>query len=153
MRMKRARESRERNNNPVYRYWRYLPAVAVMITIFFLSSRTGDQMDSWLPWAQKWLPFMTDFNPMHYVAYFGLALTLAFGFGKHAARWTGCVLNVAICVVYGITDEWHQSFVPMRSPDVNDLLHDAIGAAAAALLVYLIANWIGYRSTKNYTAR
>ncbi len=134
------------------RYWRYAPAAAVMIAIFVLSSRTGDEMNSWLPWAQKWVPFLTDFNPMHYVAYFGLALTIAFGQGKAALTALGCIVNVAICVVYGITDEWHQSYVPMRSPDASDLLHDFIGAAVAALLVYLIGNGYKYRRAKNYTS-
>lgn len=134
------------------RYWRYLPAVAVMIAIFVLSSRTGDEMDTWLPWAQRWLPFLTDFNPMHYVAYFGLALMLAFGFGRFAGTIRGVLLNVAICVVYGATDEWHQSFVPRRSMDVNDLYHDAIGAAVAALLVYAIFHIVLYRRSRNYTS-
>lgn len=123
-----------------------------MIAIFILSSRTGDQMNSWLPWTQKWLPFMTDFNPMHYVAYFGLALAIAFGQGKAAFTALGCIVNVAICVVYGITDEWHQSYVPMRSPDANDLLHDFIGAAAAAVLVYVVGNGYRHLRAKNYTS-
>lgn len=134
------------------RYLRYAPAAEVMIAIFIFSSRTGDQMNSWLPWTQKWVPFLTDFNPMHYVAYFGLALALAFGLGKISFTLGGCIVNVAICVVYGITDEWHQSYVPMRSPDASDLLHDFIGAAAAAVLVCLIGKGYMYRRTKNYTS-
>lgn len=133
-------------------YWRYLPALAVMIAIFVLSSRTGDEMDTWLPWARKWLPFLTDFNPMHYVAYFGLALALAFGFGAFAGTLRGVLLNVAICIVYGMSDEWHQSFVPRRSMDIHDLYHDAIGAAVAALLVYAAVRIVRYRRSRNYTS-
>lgn len=127
------------------KYWRYSPAVAIMVAIFILSSRTGDEMNSWLPWAQRYAPFLTDFNPMHYVAYFGLALALAYGLGALSLTLRGCVLNVAICTIYGLTDEWHQSYVPMRSPDASDLLHDAIGAAVAAVLVYGIGRWICFR--------
>jgi VanZ family protein len=134
-----------------YNLWRYAPALAVMITIFILSSRTGDELDSWLPWAQKYLPFMTDFNPMHYVAYFGLALGLAIGLGSRSGTLIGVVVNIAVCTLYGITDEWHQSYVPMRSPDVNDLIHDSIGAAAASLLVYVIYKLYLWKSAKNYT--
>jgi VanZ family protein len=39
-------------------------------------------------------------------------------------------------VAFGISDEWHQSFVPGRSADVLDVLADAAGGAlgvAAAL--------------------
>jgi VanZ family protein len=39
-----------------------------------------------------------------------------------AAAW-------ALSVAYGISDEWHQSFVPHRTATVFDLVVDAIGAA------------------------
>ncbi|MFC4601961.1 VanZ family protein [Cohnella hongkongensis] len=131
---------------------RYVPALLCMIAIFISSSRSGDQLDSVLPWVQKWLPFLTDFNPMHYVAYFLLALTIAYGMGKRSFTWRGCLLNIAICVLYGLTDEWHQSFVPMRSPDPLDLLNDGIGASAASLLVLLIGRLVNRRRSRNYTA-
>ncbi len=108
-------------------------------------------MDSVLPWVQKWLPGLTDFNPMHYVAYFILGLTVAFALGKRATTGWGFILNVLICVLYGVTDEWHQSFVPMRTPDPLDLLHDGMGAAAAALLVLIVSFVRGKRSSRNYT--
>ncbi|WP_246016417.1 VanZ family protein [Cohnella phaseoli] len=132
--------------------WRYAPALLCMIAIFISSSRSGDQLDSVLPWVQRWLPFLSDFNPMHYVAYFVLALTIAYGMGRLSATWKGCLLNVLVCVLYGLTDEWHQSFVPMRSPDPLDLLHDGMGAAAASLLVLLIWRLSDWRRSRNYTA-
>jgi VanZ family protein len=108
-------------------------------------------LDTVLPWFQKWLPGLADFNPMHYVAYFILGLTVAFAMGRRSATWPGFVINVLICVLYGVTDEWHQSFVPMRSPDPQDLLHDGMGAAAAALLVLLVSKLRRKRSSRNYT--
>ena len=131
--------------------WKYLPALLCMIAIFAASSRSGDQLDSVLPWFQRWLPFLSDFNPMHYVAYLALALTIAYGMGRLAAEWRGCLLNIVVCVLYGITDEWHQSFVPMRSPDPLDLLHDCMGAAAASLLVLLLLRLFNRRRSRNYT--
>lgn len=133
--------------------WRYIPAAVCMIAIFVSSSRSGDQLDSVLPWVQKWLPGLADFNPMHYVAYFILGLTVAFAMGKRAATWSGCLLNVLVCVLYGLTDEWHQSFVPMRSPDPLDLLHDGMGAAAAALIVLLVLALRNQFGSRNYTDR
>ncbi|QMV44860.1 hypothetical protein FPL14_03155 [Cohnella cholangitidis] len=122
-----------------------------MIAIFISSSRSGEQLDSVLPWFQKWLPGLADFNPMHYVAYFILGLTVAFAMGRRSTAWSGFVINVLICVLYGVTDEWHQSFVPMRSPDPLDLLHDGMGAAAAALLVLLVSKLRHKRGSRNYT--
>jgi hypothetical protein len=133
------------------RTWRYLPAAACMLAIFILSSRSGGQLDLWLPWVQKWLPWLSDFNPVHYVAYFVLGLTVAFGIGKRAATWQGCLLNIVICVLYGVTDEWHQSFVPMRSSDIMDLLHDGIGAAASSILVLLGFLLFRGRRSRNYS--
>jgi len=40
-------------------------------------------------------------------------------------------LGFAVAVLYGISDEWHQSFVPGRSSSVFDVGTDAVGAIAA----------------------
>ena len=37
------------------------------------------------------------------------------------------ILSIIIASVYGITDEWHQGFVPGRTPDFLDLLADFAG--------------------------
>lgn len=47
------------------------------------------------------------------------------------------VLTVLITVAYGMSDEFHQSFVPARSPDVKDLAVDGIGAVAAVAILYI----------------
>ncbi|MFC5403173.1 VanZ family protein [Cohnella soli] len=136
--------------------WRYVPALVCMMTIFFTSSRSGDQLDTVLPWVQKWLPGLSDFNPMHYVAYFALGLGFAFALGaKRSSTWMGVLLTVVLCTLYGVTDEWHQSFVPMRTPDAADLLHDAIGAAAAAVLVLVTLRILRARGggSRNYTGQ
>jgi VanZ family protein len=38
------------------------------------------------------------------------------------------VSAVVFCMLYGLSDEWHQSFVPGRMPDVLDWLADTLGA-------------------------
>ena len=36
-------------------------------------------------------------------------------------------LGVAIVMVYGLSDEFHQSFVPMRDASIYDVFADIIG--------------------------
>jgi VanZ family protein len=43
------------------------------------------------------------------------------------------VLAVLITSAYGISDEFHQAFVPMRVPDPMDWLIDTLGALSGAL--------------------
>jgi VanZ family protein len=120
------------------RFWehqsvRWAAVVAWMGLIFFLS-------------AQSTLPDLTGGRPDlqdvagHFLVYAGLALLLLWamtGAGvRHAALWA-----LAIAVLYGASDEFHQGFVPGRNPDVFDLATDAAGAAAAIVL----ATWVRAR--------
>lgn len=80
-----------------------------------------------------WAPSF-DFQDIvgHFVAYGGLtlllrrALTLS---GARNATWWALLF----AVFYGLSDEFHQSFVPGRHSDPLDLAVDAIGAGVALL--------------------
>ena len=50
-------------------------------------------------------------------------------------QWRTALLIVLLCVLCGLTDEWHQSFVPGRHADVFDVLHDAIGACVGLVVM------------------
>ncbi|MBF0358995.1 MAG: VanZ family protein [Magnetococcales bacterium] len=41
------------------------------------------------------------------------------------------------CLVYGASDEWHQSFVPGRYADIFDWYADAAGAAVVLLVIFI----------------
>lgn len=117
------------------RLLRFLPAVAWMSVIFALSSRTGDELNTLLPWFQKMFPFMEDFNWGHFVSYFILALTIDYGIGAKADHiWMKAVI-VLLSGLYGITDEIHQSFVGGRMLDPLDLRNDLIGAALCMAVI------------------
>lgn len=40
---------------------------------------------------------------------------------------------------YGVSDEWHQSFVPGRTPTVDDWVADTLGAGVAVAVVWVAA--------------
>jgi VanZ family protein len=43
------------------------------------------------------------------------------------------LISIGLCFLYGISDEWHQSFVPGRMPDLLDIVNDVIGACLGML--------------------
>jgi len=78
---------------------------------------------------------MSSFDWGHFIAYFVLAAAFDFGFGSRADRWGMKILIVVLCGLYGLTDEYHQSFVGGRTPDILDIRNDCIGAAIAVVLI------------------
>ncbi|MDQ0059531.1 VanZ family protein [Paenibacillus harenae] len=123
-----------RRMKPRIKIYRFIPAVLWMAFIFALSSRTGEQLDTVLPLLQKLLPFMDDFNWGHFVSYFLLAMLLDYGFGRRSERVSVKLLTIVLCGAYGVTDEYHQSFVGGRMLDPLDLRNDIIGASAWVLI-------------------
>lgn len=113
----------------------WLPAVVWMAVIFYMSHQTGDDLGSFLPLFQKWFPAMESFDWGHFLAYFILALTYYWALLPKAYSFKGKAAVIVLCVVYGITDEFHQRFVEGRTPDFMDLRNDAIGAFIAMLIV------------------
>lgn len=81
----------------------------------------------------------------HGSVYAVLALLLAWGLARAFPGWgRGRVLAVAFLVplAYGVSDEFHQHFVPGRSVEVLDVAADATGA----LLGVAFLAWRGRRS-------
>jgi VanZ family protein len=51
-----------------------------------------------------------------------------------SARWS--LAAILLAAVVGASDEWHQSFVPSRTPSAWDALIDTIGATLAQVLFF-----------------
>lgn len=84
-------------------------------------------------------PDIVDFDKVAHFAIYGLLATLVARAGFSGQRGWWAVLIVSL---FGLTDEWHQSFTPGRSVEVADWVADTLGAiAAVALYVY----WKNYR--------
>ena len=77
----------------------------------------------------------------HFAVYLILSVLLvrALAGGRTSGiGWRALLLGIAGAVLYGISDELHQRFVPGRTPDVLDLAADSLGAMAGALLALLV---------------
>lgn len=47
-------------------------------------------------------------------------------------------LSFAICFLYAVSDEYHQSFVAGRSPQLKDVMIDSLGALSVLLGIAII---------------
>ena len=54
----------------------------------------------------------------------------------HARTWRRVWLVTLAVALYGLTDEYHQSFVPGREASMYDALADALGGLAVAVSFY-----------------
>ena len=100
---------------------RALPAVLQAALIFALSARPGDAYpDVSIPGADK---------VVHFALYAPLGAALVYALRGHW-RWAGL-----LAALYGVSDELHQMFVPLRFADGFDVLADAVGGFAGAWLM------------------
>ncbi len=84
------------------------------------------------------------------IVYGGLAATILYGFEVPLKKVRTSVLflvTVTICILYGIGDEFHQSFIPGRFASAADLVADTLGAVAACLV------WFFWKRKKNSTSQ
>lgn len=110
--------------------WLYaILALLWMGLIYYLSSQEERELFTWVPvWLQHRL------SPGH-IALFGVLAGwywLALWAGKihHRVLWTILLTSTA-----GVLDEWHQLYVPTRTPDLKDFVYDLLGAVVAIALV------------------
>lgn len=76
----------------------------------------------------------------HFVEYFILSLLVLRGIraGRRDARIAWALAAIAIVACYASLDEFHQIFVPGRTPAITDVLLDTIGGICAQIVVALV---------------
>ena len=116
---------------------RLIPMVVVMGIIFFLSHQAGDQLD------MPDLPFIDKIA--HFLVYAVLAAAILLVPSKkfkQSRPTLTIVLTISLCILYGISDEFHQSFIPHRSVSGADVFADTLGAICISLF------WLKTRQQK-----
>lgn len=105
--------------------WIWGPVVVSMAAIFVLSGMSSPPA-----------PIKVSDKTEHFVGYGVLgAITARATAGATLSGLTGGAATTAwvVASLYGVSDEYHQSFVPGRTSDPADALADTAGAAAAIL--------------------
>ena len=126
---------------------RVLPLVAVMTLLFVLSHQPGDTLP---------LPAVVNLDKLlHLLAYtvLGLSFLLALPPDWRTRRpRAAAVATVLFCLAYGLSDEFHQRFVPGRFSGVDDLVFDTLGGLLAVTLDRARHGWASRRSRANTRA-
>ncbi|HEX7229321.1 MAG TPA: VanZ family protein [Candidatus Binatia bacterium] len=75
----------------------------------------------------------------HLSEYFILGILVTYTLQKRSALTTASqlFLATAIGIIYAISDEWHQFFVPGRTASAMDVLFDTIGFTCGSLCFYV----------------
>ncbi|HEX7616701.1 MAG TPA: VanZ family protein [Thermoanaerobaculia bacterium] len=105
----------------------WAPVVLLLGYEFFLSAQTPSGMPDLGPWFwQK--------DKVEHALYFfvtGLLAVRAARFGESWGRAKTAVFLLLAAVLWGCSDEIHQSYTPGRSVEIGDVLADTAGVALA----------------------
>ena len=98
---------------------RWGPTLVIMGLIFAASSIPADRM----PKVENYDTLVKKGGHMLGYALLGLSLIRVQG----RLNWKSCLLTLAGCTLYALSDEFHQSFVPGRNPTLVDVGIDLTG--------------------------
>lgn len=108
------------------KYW--LPVVIYAIIIFYFSSIPGQDIPPLFPYQD------VVFHLIEY-ALFALLINRALKAYNPGIAYSRRFLWFFVSVIiYAVSDEFHQSFVPNRDPSLFDIAWDGIGACIANLI-------------------
>jgi len=75
-------------------------------------------------------------NAAHFFLYFVLGLLLLHALHFYQLKWISLIgYSLLIVIVYALTDELHQYYVPGRAFEISDLLIDTFGAMIGIALL------------------
>jgi VanZ family protein len=98
----------------------WLLTLAWAAAIFYTSSQPGSTLPG--GWSVQG----------HLGEYFVFGALLSWALSGRRIDATAVALAVVLASLYGVTDEFHQHFVAMRTPDVADWMLDTVGAVVGA---------------------
>lgn len=109
---------------------RILPAAWCMATIWWLSDRsTLPSMPGFTQEVWSYAGHMGMFGLL------GICMWWALGMNTRLLNRERTWYAIGITTLYGVIDEFHQSFVPGRDTSIFDVLADFAGATLAVLII------------------
>lgn len=117
--------------------WAWGPAIIWMAVTFYISHQSAVS-----------IPLGAPDYVAHGVSYAGLGVMFmrALAGGRLSAMsWKWVLVATILGGLYGVSDEFHQSFVPGRHSSFSDVVADTVGSLAGASLAALTGAWLRRR--------
>lgn len=115
----------------IFRVARWLPAVLWMSFLFYLSNQAAP-LERVSSDVDPFVAHVAVYSILGFLLHAALA-----GYNRAAPRWVPISIAFALAVLYGVSDEIHQAYVPGRVASELDLIADGIGAAIGVSLASL----------------
>lgn len=116
--------------------WNWLPVLIWMGLIFFLSAQPKSNLfhypDQLVDLVLKKAGHMTEYGVLALLLWRAISPLIGQG-----GCWHGWFV-VVICLLYALSDEYHQSFVSGRRSAWQDVLIDVLGACVALFLMSVL---------------
>ncbi len=145
--------------NKIPRPVRFIPAMLWMWIIFRFSGRAAvSSTKESQGLAAEFVSLYTGFFPMnmrdqirwihvlepyvrkgaHMIEFAVLFLLLFFALRAYFGSYiNAAAVDLMICIIYAVTDEWHQTFVYGRAGLISDVIIDSAGALTAFVLILI----------------
>jgi VanZ family protein len=112
----------------VYLLW--ILSTAWAAGIYYVSSMPGANVPSVVP---DYVPHSIEYAILAMLVWFALRFSLKQKPAGFISLWAICITSF-----YAVSDEFHQSFVPGRTPDIKDWAVDTIAAAAVIAVLWFV---------------
>ena len=114
----------ENKTKHFFLYW--LPVIVYCLFIYLQSSRPSPESIPHIPYFDKIL---------HVGGYalLGALFLRAFRTRKYENHFKLMILAILLSSLYGVSDEFHQYFVPYRQAELLDVLSDVLGSVLGVL--------------------
>lgn len=110
-----------------------LPLIVYAMIVFYVSSLSR------LPDTGLQIPYLDKLaHAMEYFLFGFMAIRAMAHFPRPPKTGWVYVLAILLSLGYGLSDEYHQRFVPGRTADLFDFAADALGIFLAAFVYYLL---------------
>ena len=110
----------------------FLPVLVYLLFIFFLSSLSNTGIS---------VSFDKESLTLHILEYSILGLLMLRAFSNSNPGYPVkylLLISIAVSAFYGVTDEFHQAFVPGRNSSLIDLSADSLGSVWGSLIYLLV---------------